>query len=441
MGRWHAERRAYDDGAGELGSCPHGTRIPIAGTGEKAGAALERGYTTAVARERGRDGGVRLRKPLRAALEAGHPWVWRDALEAGFAAEPGSVVRVVDDRGLVAIGLAEAGSIGVRVLSTKNLPVDDALFASRIAQAAALRDRVVPEQTDAYRLVHGEGDALPGVVVDVYARWAVVQLDGAAMATWSSAIVRGVRAARPSLAGILARTGRKGEKRIDVAEGEGPPEVIEVREHGMVLRADLAHGQKTGLFLDHRESRRRVRDLARGLRVLNLYGYTGGFSIAAALGGALEVDTVDVAPAALALAEASWARNAIAEGIAHRTHARDVPEFLDEARARGRRWDLVIADPPSFAPNEASVPGAIKSYRALHRACLRVLEPGGLYLAASCSSHVDRAAFDRTLREAAEKVGSLQILERTGAPADHPRLAAFPEGDYLKVVLARRLPA
>jgi 23S rRNA (cytosine1962-C5)-methyltransferase len=206
----------------------------------------------------------------------------------------------------------------------------------------------------------------------------------------------------------------------------------------MVLRADLARGQKTGLFLDHRESRRRVRELSRGLRVLNLYGYTGAFSVAAGLGGALEVDTVDAARPALAVAEENWARNGLPAG-AHRTHARDVPEFLADMRARGRRWDLVIADPPSFAPNEASVPGALKSYRALHRACLRVLEPGGLYLAASCSSHVDRSAFDRTLREAAEKIGVVQVLERSGAPADHPSLAAFPEGDYLKVTLARWL--
>ncbi|UJR78889.1 Ribosomal RNA large subunit methyltransferase I [Sandaracinus amylolyticus] len=379
---------------------------------------------------------LRLRRPLRAALEAGHPWIWRDALDA-FDLEPGTVVRIVDDRGPVATGLAEQGPIGVRVLSTRPITIDATFFAERIARAASLRDRVVPPDTDAYRLVHGEGDGVPGVVVDVYAHWAVVQLDGAASERWRDALVAGVRAARPALRGILVRTGRREQKKIELADGEAPPPYVDVREHGMVLRGDLAHGQKTGLFLDHRESRFRVRQLARGLRVLNLYGYTGGFSIGAGLGGAIEVDTVDVAPAALELAQQSWALNGLT--APHRTHARDVPELLEEARARGQRWDLIIADPPSFAPNEASLPAAIKSYRALHRACLRALEPNGLYLAASCSSHVDRATFDRTLREAAEKIGPVQVLERWGAPADHPRLAAFPEGDYLKVVLARRL--
>lgn len=379
---------------------------------------------------------LRLKRALRSAIEAGHPWVYRDALHA-FDLEPGTVVRVVDERGPIATGLAESGPIGVRVLALRSTEIDGAFFASRVARAASLRDRVVPAETDAYRLVNGEGDGLPGTIVDVYARWAVVQFDGAAAERYRDAIVAGIRAVRPALEGILVRVGRRETKRTEIAYGTAPDGVIEVREHGMVLRADLVHGQKTGLFLDHRESRHRVRALARGARVLNLYGYTGGFSIAAGIGGAHHVDTVDVAAGALKLAEESWARNDLA--AAHHTHTRDAPEFLDEARSRGRKWDVVIADPPSFAPNEASVPNAIKSYRALHRACLRVLEPNGIYLAASCSSHIDRATFDRTLREAAEKIGPVQVLERSGAPADHPRLAAFPEGDYLKIILARRL--
>jgi 23S rRNA (cytosine1962-C5)-methyltransferase len=373
---------------------------------------------------------------LRAAIEAGHPWIWRDAL-APFDLTPGTVVRVHDDRGPVATGLVERGPIGVRVLSSRSIAVDDAFFVSRTARASALRERVVFGDTNAFRLVHGEGDGLPGIIVDVYDQWAVVQFDGAAAEHFRDAVVRGVRQVRPSLRGILVRTGRRESKRVELADGEAPPSLVTVREHGMVLLADLMHGQKTGLFLDHRESRHRVRGLSRGLRVLNLYGYTGGFSVAAGLGGASEVDTVDVAAPALELAQASWAANPL--DAVHRTHVRDAPEFLEEARREGRQWDLVIADPPSFAPNEASLPQAIKSYRSLHRACLRVLAANGFYLAASCSSHVDRVTFDRTLREAAEKIGPLQILERSGAPADHPRLSAFPEGDYLKVVLARRL--
>ena len=202
----------------------------------------------------------------------------------------------------------------------------------------------------------------------------------------------------------------------------------------MKLCANLWRGQKTGLFLDHRESRRRVRALASGLRVLNLYGYTGGFSVAAGLGGAREVVTVDSAAPALALAERSWQHNAL-DPSAHRTHATDVPELLARERTL---FDLIVADPPSFAPNAQSKPAALKSYAALHAACLARLVPGGYYLGASCSSHISAEEFDATLREGARQSRRvLQILERSGAPADHPRLLAFPEGDYLKVVLAR----
>lgn len=169
--------------------------------------------------------------------------------------------------------------------------------------------------------------------------------------------------------------------------------------------------------------------------MLNLYGYTGGFSIAAGLGGARSVETVDVAEAALALAEAGWSANGLPVG-AHTRSTEDVPRFLEQAREASRQYDLIVGDPPSFAPNEAAVPNAMRSYRALHRACLRLLRPGGLYLAASCSSHIGTERFDRTIREAVEKIPRhVRILERWGGAADHPRLPAFPEGDYLKCVL------
>ncbi len=415
---------------------PGGARaVPArAGDGARGWGPLD---TRPVNRPSSTDPTLRLRRPLRSAIEAGHPWIWRDALEP-FQLAPGTTVRVADEKGPAAVGFVEAGPIGVRILSTRPARIDEVFFAGRVARAATLRERVVPPSTDAYRLVNGEGDGLPGVHVDVYGPWAVLKLDGEGITRWRDALVEAVRAACPSLEGLLVRTGRGEAKQSVLAFGTAPPPRVDVREHGMWLRADLVNGQKTGLFLDHRESRLRVRTLARGLRVLNLYGYTGGFSVAAGLGLATEVDTVDVAAPALALAQESWALNGLPEG-AHRTHARDVPEVLDELRARGRRFDLIVADPPSFAPNEASVPQAMKSYRALHRACLRLLEPNALYLAASCSSHIDRVTFDRTLREAAEKTGPVQVLERWGAPADHPRPVAFPEGDYLKVILARRL--
>jgi 23S rRNA (cytosine1962-C5)-methyltransferase len=170
---------------------------------------------------------------------------------------------------------------------------------------------------------------------------------------------------------------------------------------------------------------------------LNLFGYTGGFSVAAGLGGAQNVDTVDRSAWAIELAAKAWKGNSL-KAEAHQGHAEPVQPFLEAAARQALDWDLVISDPPSFAPSQKKLSAALDAYRALHRAALGRTTPGGLLLAASCSSHVRQEAFEKTLLDAARGSGRvLQVLERWGAPPDHPRLAAFPEGDYLKVVLAR----
>ncbi len=381
---------------------------------------------------------AKLRKPLARALALGHPWVFRDALDEIDAA-PGAVVTVLDERGrFVARGIADDGPIGVRIFVTRDEPVDERLFAARVRDAATLRSRVVPPDTDAYRLVHGEGDRLPGFVCDVYGSYATVQLDGGGAEAWREVFLDALAPAleERGVGTVLVRTGKRGARTVEVARGPAPPPLVSVRERGMVLVVDLVSGQKTGLFLDHRESRAEVRGLARGLRVLNLYGYTGGFSVAAGLGGASAVTTVDIAPRAIELAEQTWQSNSLS--VPHRGVVSDVPAFLADAVARGERWDLIVCDPPSFAPSERALATALDSYRSLHRACLKVLAPGGLYVAASCSSHVDRDDIDATLRDQGLRPGAvLQVLMRSGGAADHPRLAAFPEGDYLKVVVAR----
>lgn len=381
---------------------------------------------------------ARLRKPLERALRSGHPWVFRDAIEA-FAAAPGTPVRVLDRQGrFLATGVADAGPIAVRVFSLRDEAIDRALFTRRIARAFALRARVVPEQTDAYRLLHGEGDALPGFVCDRYGSCAVLKLDGEAAPALADPFTACLTPALATLGveSLIVRTSRKQADSCELVWGAAPARERVVQEHGMRLWTNLYEGQKTGLFLDHRETRRRVRRLAGGLSVLNLYGYTGGFSVAAGLGGARNVTTVDLAKPALALAERSFVDNGL-DGRVHTCVADDAVAFLTAAAKRGERYQLVIADPPNFAPRKTAVENAQKAYEALHSAALAVLEPDGLYLAASCSSHVDRALFEESLRRgAAHQRRVLQVLERSGAPADHPRLLAFPEGDYLKVALS-----
>jgi 23S rRNA (cytosine1962-C5)-methyltransferase len=380
-----------------------------------------------------------LRKPLERTVSRGHPWIYRDALDP-LAAEPGSVVTVLDRRGrFLARGLAEAGPIAVRVFTLRDEPLGGALLARRVAAALELRDRLRLPETDALRLLHGEGDRLPGAVCDRYAQHAVLRLDGEAIREWLEPLVAALRGPlrQRGVEALLLREGRGAGKRIVPLWGRLPEAPIEVREHGVRLLADLVQGQKTGLFLDHRDSRLRVRALSGGTRVLNLYGYTGAFSVAAGLGGAREVVTVDSAPAAIGLAELGWARNGLPPA-AHRGVAAEVQTFLGGPDAE--RFDLVIADPPSFAPSQASLPRALKAYRALHGAALGAVVPGGWYLAASCSSHVDRAAFEGALGDGAHDARrSLQVLGRWGAGADHPVPLGFPEGEYLKVTLSRVL--
>jgi len=355
---------------------------------------------------------------------------------------PGTIVTAVDENNrFVARGWADEGPIAIRVLTVRDEPIDAELLHRRMQAAHQLRLRVVPPQTDAFRLVHGEGDRLPGVVCDVYGKFAALQLDGAAAVVWKKRIIEALVPVLESygVRGLMVRSGRRAQRAVTVGWGESPPQEVQVQENGLRLSADLYHGQKTGLFLDHRPARALVRRVARGLQVLDLYSYVGGFSASAGLGGAASVHTVDIAPQAIEHAQRTWALNGLASERQH-CFVSDVPTFLIEQAGARRRYDLIIADPPSFAPNEASRHAALAAYRKLHQACLELLAPEGFFLAASCSSHIDRRDFEEVLIEGADRAKrSLQVLDSSGAPPDHPRLLAFPEGDYLKVWFARAL--
>ncbi len=260
---------------------------------------------------------------------------------------------------------------------------------------------------------------------------ATARIDDLAEAVWPALRSLGMTA-------LVHRTGAKGQP-ASLACLRGDAGGIELRavgveEHGVRFVVDVERGQKTGAFLDQRDNRRRVGELARGRRVLNLFSYAGGFSLHAALGGAAHVSSVDVAAAAHATAQASFRAAGIEPGR-HAFVTADVRAFLDGARARGETWDLIVSDPPSFAPSERAVPRALSAYRALHRACAEVLAPGGLFCASSCSSHVDARAFLETLDDAALGRADLSVLEVRGAGPDHPTVAGFPEGRYLKFIV------
>jgi 23S rRNA (cytosine1962-C5)-methyltransferase len=246
-------------------------------------------------------------------------------------------------------------------------------------------------------------------------------------------------------AGITTLLDREPSKNATAGDGKriqvrfGPErDKIEVREHGVPFFVDVLRGQKTGAFLDQRENRRRIGELVArrknaslGIRVLNLFSYAGGFSLRAALAGGT-VTSVDIAAQAHATAQESF-RLAGVQPSAHEFVAADAFAWLDSQKKRGRQWDVVISDPPSFAPSERAKPKAISAYRTLHRACADVLAPGGHFVAASCSSHLGAEEIASTLDDAALGRSDLRLLEQFGPPADHPTLPAFPEGRYLKL--------
>ncbi len=371
-------------------------------------------------------------------VRRGHPWVWRRAILRGDAglAEGTEVALVEGDGSPIAHGIYDPESpIAIRVWTVADQPIGDDVLGDRIDRAFAVRLRLFANgETDAYRLLNGEGDRMPGFVLDRYGAVAILRADGAAAESWIARVCSGLELAlrAAGVASLAVKGGRRaGDGALTSVFGPPVPSTVRVKEHGVPFIVDLAKGQKTGAFLDQRENRRRVAGMARGRTVLNLFSYAGGFSLHSALGGAVRVTSVDLAAAAHATAQESFAL-AGNDPASHDFVTADAFAFLATAKAQGRKWDLVISDPPSFAPSERALPRALSAYRALHRACTLVLAPGGTFCASSCSSHVDAVAFASTLDDAALGRNDLRILEMFGPPADHPTLASWPEGRYLK---------
>lgn len=397
-------------------------------------------------------GEVTLHKELARSIRQGHPWIYRDAV-SGPDLPDGALVQVRSKTGdALAWGFWDARSaIAVRVLglglppagkdphephARSGLPPGD-LIEQRSGNALAMRlGRLDRTRTNAFRWVHGEADRLPGIHVDLYDDVAVVRYDGdgarAFYAAGGGLEPRLMAAAAPSkvpLARVLDRD-RRGD------HGD-----LRVRENGLVFGVALGRGGKGGLFLDQRDNRAAVGAISRGMSVLNLFGYTGAFSVYAAAGGALRTDTVDVAAPAIQAARENFALNGL-DATTSGFHAADAFEFLTEAAAAGRRWDVVISDPPSFAPNHRALPAARNAYRKLHRMAATVVAPGGLFCPASCSSHFAREDFVTSIETGVREAGRRMRLDSlTGAAFDHPVLPAFPEGDYLKFAMVRMDPS
>lgn len=383
---------------------------------------------------------LRLRKDLTRSIKRGHAWLYSDAIELVPTAS-GSVAILTDRSGekRLASGIYDPEhAIPLRICRTHPpLALDDAWLTHQLKRAAQLRSAIFASSTNGYRLVAGEGDGLPGLIIDIYDTTAVIKLDGGAPESFY--LPRGIAqwlTDEHGMRRVVLRTrerGRGGETLM----GDPPTKAIPFLENGLRFTADVMLGQKTGFFLDQRDNRALIERLSLGRQVLNLYSFNGGFSVAAGRGGAEQVTSVDIAAPAIAAAEQHWLMNDLpAEG--HQGVCADCFDFLEKCTSDKQTWDLVICDPPSFAPNEKSRERALAAYARLAQLAAKATAPHGLLALASCSSHVDTSAFREVNTEAIGRVRrSAMLLAENSLPLDHPTPLAMPELRYLKFQLFR----
>lgn len=388
---------------------------------------------------------VRLTNDALRQVRGGHPWVYADAITSITAGgQSGDLAVVFDDRRrFVAIGLYDPASpIRIKILHRgAPTPIDAAWWASAVSAAAARRAVLARRSdTDAWRVVHGENDGLPGLVVDRYADTTVVKLYSAALIEHLDDIVAAVEAVlRPSRVVLRASRLVAGHLPSHTPDGTTlvgtPPDgPVEYRELGLSFTADVVHGQKTGAFLDQRDNRSLVAKHARDASVLDVFCCTGGFAVHAVASGAAAVHLVDQSPGAIDTARSNLARNGLGGSV--ESTCGDAFEVLPALVREGRRFGVVVIDPPSFAPNQRAVAGAERAYRRLTRLGLRLVEPGGVLFQASCSSRIPAPDFFALVHDEADQARvPFREVARTGHALDHP--IGFPQGAYLKAILGR----
>jgi 23S rRNA (cytosine1962-C5)-methyltransferase len=393
---------------------------------------------------------LRITAPAERAMKQGHPWVFdQSIIEQSHEGAPGDLAVIFDDkRRFLGIGLYDPTSpIRVRVLQKiKPVTIDTTWFQEKIKTADAIRAPLKKQETNGYRIIHGENDGLPGMVIDRYAETLVLKLYTPAWIPHLKDVISALEQTQ-SFNHLILRLNRTLNKRTDDLHGltdgmtltaQTPESLILFKENGITFECDPINGQKTGFFLDQRENRERVRSLSKGKSVLNVFSYTGGFSLYAADGGAKEVVSVDFSIPATQATLRNIEHNQNKPNVRNakfETLDQDAFESLMQMKASGRQFDIVILDPPMFAQNQSQVETALAAYRRLTHLGLDVLKRGGILVQASCSSRVSTVDFfDAIHRSARESGRPLQEIERTGHALDHP--ITYKEGAYLKCLFA-----
>ncbi|WP_454055722.1 class I SAM-dependent rRNA methyltransferase [Cupriavidus sp. Marseille-Q8015] len=380
-----------------------------------------------------------------------HPWVYASGIDGTSGrCEPGATVtiRAADGRFLARGAYSPESQIRARVWTfDENEPVDHALIKRRVAAALAHRRQWVRD-TDAVRLVFGESDRLPGLIVDYYGSGErgqlVCQFNSAGVEQWKTAIVQAL-VKETGCPNVYERSDAAVREReglplvTGVLAGAEPDPELSVTEHGVRYYVDVRNGHKTGFYVDQRDNRKLVGDLAQGREVLNCFCYTGGFSLAALRGGASAVTSIDSSGEALRIAANNVRLNGFDEARATWLDA-DVFKMLREFRAQGRQFDLIVLDPPKFAPSAQHIDRAARAYKEINLVGMQLLRPGGLLFTYSCSGAIGMELFHKIVAGAATDArADARILRRLSAGTDHPMSAAFPEGEYLKGLLLEKI--
>lgn len=386
---------------------------------------------------------LKLRRGKEESLDRFHPWVFSGALvhmpQDGDGIEEGDIVAVVAHDGrFIGLGHFQIGSIAVRMLTfDADEAIDDTFFTRRLTQAYTMRKALgLPSaETDAFRLVHGEGDFLPGLVVDIYDRTAVVQAHSPSMHFARNTIARALVDMKDlGIESVYykSETTLPYKAQLDAENGYLIGSYISdtARENGLTFRIDWLRGQKTGFFVDQRDNRALVGRYSRGRSVLNMFCYTGGFSVYALAGGAREVVSVDSSAKAISLTDANVALN-FPEETRHSSLAEDAFKYLDNMEPG--RHDLIILDPPAFAKHRSALRNALQGYRRINARAFEKIAPGGILFTFSCSQAVTKEQFRLAVfSAAAQSRRRVRILHQLTQPADHPVNIYHPEGEYLK---------
>ncbi len=373
---------------------------------------------------------LKLKRNLRRSVLRGNPWIYKDALEFKKLDENSRLSELTDQKGkFLAWGYCDLESpLSFRVLSLDKRPPSEGYFESLIKASLKRRAVWLDDNTNAYRAINGEGDRLPGLVCDVYNRVAVLQYDGTgAKRFWQGLPIAQWLAQELKVETVVDKSRGGFESLL----GEDLKEPVEILENGIRFLVDIVNGQKTGFFLDQRENRNYIKRLSAKKSVMNLFSYTGGFSVYAGVGGARHVLSVDLAKPALDLAERNWKLNGLKEDV-HKSEAVDIFDYLEHSEDV---WDTVIVDPPSMAHSEKQKMAAVTKYTQLFAKAAKRVKPGGDLVLSSCSSHISFGDFLSLITESLSLASRRGLILRvSGQGGDHPFPHALPELRYLKFV-------